>query len=130
MSLLNDLSVGKKMVFSGVTTTALLAVILAGLALWQSDQAQQIAADEVQKLASREQEGLLAGVVATLASQQELLEEKVVSDLNVARDVLQQIGMVGFSKESVEWRAVNQFSKASSTTSLPKMMFGETCFNG
>ena len=126
MSIFKNLSVGKKMVFSGVTTTALLAVILAGLALWQSDQAQQIAADEVQKLANREQEGILAGVVATLASQQELLEEKVVHDLNVARDVLQQIGVVGFSTEMVEWSAVNQLSKAGSTVSLPKMMAGET----
>nr|MBN2277178.1 Cache 3/Cache 2 fusion domain-containing protein [candidate division Zixibacteria bacterium] len=57
---------------------------------------------------------------------QQMLEKKVESDLNVARKVLNETGETSFAEESVEWEAINQYSKASSRVKLPKMYAGKT----
>lgn len=66
------------------------------------------------------------GVYAMCQAQQELLQQKVVYDLNVARQVLAQTGVVKLADETVEWQAVNQFTQSSSRVSLPRMMVGDS----
>jgi methyl-accepting chemotaxis protein len=63
---------------------------------------------------------------AMCQAQQELLQQKVNSDLNVARAVLSQTGAVSFAPETVPWKAVNQFTKASQEVTLARMMIGRT----
>jgi len=66
------------------------------------------------------------GVYAMCQAQQELLQQKVVYDLNVARQVLAQTGVVKLADETVEWQAVNQFTQSSGRVSLPRMMVGDS----
>jgi len=65
-------------------------------------------------------------VYAMCQAQQELLQQKVDGDLNVAREVLAQTGAVTFAKDTVAWKAVNQITKAAKDITLPKMLVGQT----
>jgi methyl-accepting chemotaxis protein len=78
-----------------------------------------IAAEEV------DLEHVAQQISSTCQVQQSLLEQKLAGDLNVARDLLRRAGTVTFSQEQVEWQAANQFTKASQTVQLPKMLLGD-----
>ncbi|HOA74965.1 MAG TPA: methyl-accepting chemotaxis protein [Phycisphaerae bacterium] len=63
---------------------------------------------------------------ATCQAQQELLQQKVNSDLNVAGDQLARAGGVRFDSEMVTWEAVNQLTSEKIRVQLPRMMAGDT----
>ena len=113
-----------KLIVSGMAATIIPMLIIVAIAVWQANQAENIAADEVQRMARENNEGIVEGIVAMVTSQQEVLEQKVVSDLNVARDVLRRTGRVSFSEDTINWQAVNQFTRERSNISLPRMMSG------
>jgi methyl-accepting chemotaxis protein len=121
-----NLTIGKKLIIAGLAATVIPLVIITAVSLWQGNKAEEVAKAEVQQLASERQERVLAGIINMLTSQQETLEQKVRSDLKVARDVLQQTGNIRFSEETVPWQAVNQFSKEKVSLHLPKLMVGTT----
>ncbi|MBN2601282.1 MAG: Cache 3/Cache 2 fusion domain-containing protein [Candidatus Marinimicrobia bacterium] len=54
----------------------------------------------------------------------DLLQQKVNGDLNVARYVLTRYGTVSLMKETVIWTAINQYTKEAQDIRLPKMSFG------
>ena len=56
--------------------------------------------------------------------QQSFLEQKLGADLNIARDLLRRAGAVSLAEDRIEWQATNQFTKATQTVSLPKMVLG------
>ena len=56
----------------------------------------------------------------------DLVQQKVDSDLNVARNCLTSYGKVKQSKEQVDWAAINQFSKKQTRVSLPKLTVGNS----
>ncbi|NLG42948.1 MAG: methyl-accepting chemotaxis protein [Phycisphaerae bacterium] len=56
--------------------------------------------------------------------QQGFLEQKLAADLNVARDLLRRAGAISLAEDRIEWQATNQFTKATQTVSLPKMVLG------
>ncbi len=64
-------------------------------------------------------------VHAMCQSQQEVLQQKVNADLRVAVDNLERQGAVSLAKDTVQWKAVNQISKAAKDISLPKLMVGQ-----
>jgi len=125
MVLLKNMKLGKILIVSGVITTSITALIITAIALWQGNRVEQIAKIETSSLATAGQKQIISDIIVMLTSQQEILQNKVLSDLNVARDVLQQTGAVGFGVETIEWQAVNQFSKKQSKVKLPKMMTGD-----
>ncbi|NLX14608.1 MAG: methyl-accepting chemotaxis protein [Phycisphaerales bacterium] len=63
-------------------------------------------------------------VYAMCAAQQEVLQQKVGYDLNVARDLLTQGGGITLMDEEIRWEAVNQFNRQTVSVSLPKMCVG------
>ncbi len=126
MSNIKDMKIGTKLVGIGIIISALLGIALIGISLGQSSRTEAIAKAEVQKLAIEIQENILAGVVNMVTSQQELLEQKVTANLNVAKDVLRQTGKLRFDAQTVEWEAVNQLTNESSTVRLPRMLAGTT----
>jgi len=69
---------------------------------------------------------IASDVHAMCQAQQELLQQKVNGDLNVAREMLCQGGIVSFAKDTIPWKAVNQTTKVSQDVSLPKMLVGQT----
>jgi methyl-accepting chemotaxis protein len=125
-SYFDNLSISKKLVFSGIVTSAALALLMTLVALWKGKQIEEFASKEAMVLARDGQIHICEGIIAMLKSQQEVLEEKLIADLNVARQTVNRLGSISFSKEQVEWQVTNQFSQEKSTISLPKMYLGST----
>lgn len=122
---LKNLTVAQKLILIGVTTTIIPLLVIAGFALSQANRAETVAASEVESLARQNNERIVAGVIAMVTSQKEVLEKKVASDLKVARDVLRQTGPVSLAEETVTWSAFNQFTRDETTVALPRMMVGD-----
>jgi len=54
----------------------------------------------------------------------DLLQQRINTDLNVARDVLTRSGAVKLMKETVTWTVINQYTKEAGDVQLPKMSVG------
>jgi len=79
------------------------------------------------KVAQREVNRIVDGLVLTCQAQTELLEKKVASDLNVALDVMGRLGEFNLATDQqVEWEAVNQFTKQTVVVRLPAVKIGQT----
>jgi len=108
----------------GMATTSLTAILLTGISFWLADRTEGIAANESLKLALEGQSQIVSGIIDSLASQQEMLKDKVGYDINVARDLLKRCGPISFGEAKVEWKAINQLSREQITVELPQMMVG------
>jgi len=64
-------------------------------------------------------------VLAMCQVQQELLEQKLRGDLNVARDVLRRAGGATLAAETATWKAVNQETGQTQEVVLPKMLVAQ-----
>ncbi len=129
MALLKNMTLGKTLIVTGIITTSITALIITSIAIWQSNHVENISKAETLKLAVDNQEQIISSIITMLTSQQEVLQQKVISDLNVAGEILQQAGKVGFADETIEWNAINQFSKKKITVTLPRMMAGDVLFD-
>ncbi len=123
---MKNMTIRMKLIIAGVVATIIPLLLIAAIAMWKAEQAEEIAADAVEQLARNQNEGIVSGIVAMVTSMQEVLEQKTISDLNVARDILRRTGRVHFAEETVQWQAINQFSREQTTLRLPRMMVGDT----
>ena len=137
------MSLGKKIVFSKLVLVAVPIALLTCIAIYQSARgfdralAQTRTAFESNNDASKQ--ALQAGGMTDLEHQatavydmcvamQEVLEQKLQSDLTVARDILHQTGEVHAAAETFTWNAVNQITNEAVTVELPALSAGETRF--
>jgi methyl-accepting chemotaxis protein len=75
-------------------------------------------------LAQKEVKGIVEGFVTMCKVQQGVMQTKVASDLLVAQSLLSSRGGVAPQSLSVEWEAVNQFSKEKRSVVLPLLQIG------
>jgi len=135
------MSLKAKLLVSKLCLAVVPVVIMGGVVFWQTRGAfQQIAAQTQAGLKENGEtarqalietgladlEHVARDVYAMCQAQQELLQQTVDYDLNVARDVLERAGTVKFAEEMVAWQAVNQFSNEAKSVTLPRMVVGET----
>ncbi|HPM23059.1 MAG TPA: methyl-accepting chemotaxis protein [Phycisphaerae bacterium] len=135
------MTLGKKIVTSKLTLVAVPIALLTFIAVYQStrgfDRAQEQARTAFQSATDAVKQSLEAGSVADLEHQatatydmcvamQEVLEQKLKSDLNVARDVLRSGGAVALASETVTWNAVNQVTNEAGSVALPVLRIGDT----
>ncbi len=64
-------------------------------------------------------------VLAMCRAQQELLQQKVTSDLGVARRLVQAAGKLSLSKEKATWEAVDPATGQTRKVELPRMLLAE-----
>ncbi|MBN1123745.1 MAG: methyl-accepting chemotaxis protein [Sedimentisphaerales bacterium] len=115
-----------KLLVIGIALTV-LPILAVSIVVWnQNNKMMEIAEQENEVLALSDLDHIAQGVYGMCQAQQELVQQNVDASLNVARDVLNQIGQITFSEESVNWEAVNQYNKNSISIDLPKMMVGST----
>ena len=81
---------------------------------------------ETTRLAYADLNHIAQGIHNVCLAQQQLLEQKVRSDLKVASNAFHRAGQVEFAKENVMWDTVNQFDKSLSRIELPRMMLDKT----
>ena len=110
-----------------------LGVCVVGTLLFQRGDVEQVIAESSENAGEQVLESakdattvIVRDVWRMCRAQQEAVQQKVDSDLNVARDMLNRVGAISFSDETVEWEAVNQYSKVKSPVNLPRMMVGDT----
>lgn len=122
---LKNMTIRSKLIIAGVLAAIIPLLIISAVAMRQADQAEDIASQEVMRLAHDNNESIVEGITGMVTSQQEVLQKKVESDLNVARHILQLTGRVYFGQESVSWQAINQFTGEDKSVNLPRMMAGD-----
>jgi methyl-accepting chemotaxis protein len=130
-----------RLLLSKLGLLALPTLLIPTVILWRAGEGSKLASAETQAgfraISSHGQRSLVeSGTVALVQTakdiramcqtQQDLLQQKVNSDLKVANSVLTQVGAVSFAPETVTWKAVNQLNRISKDVSLPRMMIGQT----
>src|SRR3989304_3749613 len=106
----------------GVVLTLVPMAVVSAVVYWQNREMIDAAKAESTKLAYAELDHIVQGVYHMCTAQQELLEEKVKADLNVADDVFNRMGQVSYASEKISWEAVNQFDHNVTRIELPKML--------
>jgi len=106
-----------------VLLLATLFVMLAVMANQKAVVGRKVRA-ELDRM-GRENIGQIAVDVYNLCKiSNDLLQQKINGDLNVARYVLTRYGTVKLMEETVTWAAINQYTKEVENVRLPKMSFG------
>ena len=131
----------KKLLTSKLCLAVFPAAIIATIILWQTGRAFDETMDQTKTGFGKACEAvhfalydsgkidmvhIAQGVYAMCNSQQELLQQKVNSDLNVSRHVLGEVGTAHFSDEQIAWQVTNQYTKEKKDLTLPGMYVGDT----
>ena len=124
--LVNRLSFRSKILILALVGIVVTSSVLM-VAVWQQRGALgETVLEEVDGLGRQQCAAIVNDVRTMLAVQSESIRQKVRSDLNVARHVLEVAGGASFGEEDVVWNAVNQYSKETTKVTLPKMLVGNT----
>jgi len=114
-----------KLIVLGVVLSVAPLGVVAFSTFYQNQHMVGAAADGLSKLAHENLTNTVSGIRTMVATQNEVLQKAVVSDLNVARRVMRDNGGLGFDfSETATWQAVNQYTKASESIDLPYMTLG------
>jgi Amt family ammonium transporter len=124
--MLENLPLRARILAIGIVMTLGLMTVVSIVVYWQNRTTIEMSRSESVKLAYADLDHIVQGVYNMCAAQQELLEQKVRGDLNVAREVFQNTGPVSFAGEKLSWKAVNQFDKRVSRLQLPRTLVGTT----
>jgi len=118
------LTIKQKIVgFFIVLLLAILFVMVIVIASQKAAVGQKVRA-ELDRM-GRENIGQIAIDVYNLCKiSNDLLQQKINGDLNVARYVLTRYSAVKLMKETVTWTVINQYTKEVRDMRLPKMSFG------
>jgi methyl-accepting chemotaxis protein len=123
-AMFSKMKLGPKLMIIGITLTLLPMFILALSSLIQYRNSLQVSRTESTKLAYADLDHIADGVYRMLQTQQEVLEQQMLNSLNVARDIVDRSGGFSFLDETVNWSAVNQYTRHSVPVQLEKMMIG------
>ncbi|MGE4506428.1 MAG: methyl-accepting chemotaxis protein [Desulfovibrionaceae bacterium] len=104
-----------------VTAGAILAVMLTRQAALQGQLASLLDASVAEEVAEVNRD-----IINLLDTQNDTLLQMLESNLNVARQLMQDIGTPSLDEQTVRWNAVNQITKDASATDLPRMVLGST----
>lgn len=117
-------SLGKQLVFYGLVGSIIPLLLFGVISLWQGGNSLRVSISTSRDLAYKDLDDIVKGVMAMVVTQQELLEQKVSADLNVAANEIAAVGGVRLTPAQTEWRARNQYTKEETVLSLPRMLIG------
>jgi methyl-accepting chemotaxis protein len=114
-----------KLIALGVILSVAPLGVVTFSTFYQNRHMAAAASDGLSKLAHANLTNTISGIRTMVATQNEVLQEAVISDLNVARRVMRDNGGLGFDlSETATWQAVNQYTKKSKPIDLPYMTLG------
>lgn len=126
-------SIKARIITISTTGVVAMSILIIGVLVFQhnvikkeSDKSQDQISTQLLDLTKGETAKVARGVYLMCRALQEATEKKVRYDLSVAREVLNRAGAVSFLNDTVEWNAINQFSKNTQTVKLKKMAVGDT----
>ncbi len=115
-----------KIILTSLSLVLVTVVSVLGVAIYQNTILSQRVSGEIDSLARREAACISQDVFFMCRSAQESVQLMVDAGLNVARETLTSLGEITFDADSVQWQAVNQYTKQPQQVSLARMMVGET----
>jgi methyl-accepting chemotaxis protein len=125
---LSNINIRTKLLMTGVLATLIpLAIIMASV-FSQNKKVVQVGERESLNLAYSGLDHIVDNLYTLAESHQEVTQKNINAALNVAGDLLKKGGGISFAPESVQWTATNQYTKATTELSLPKMMMGSSWF--
>ena len=122
--ILSSLKLKIKLMVFGILLSIVPLILISLISFFQDSQSEKIVEHETSNLAIENFENLVKGVYLTCKTSQEQVQDAVNRSLNVARDIMKQQGDVELSNETIEWQAVNQYTKDKQTLPLPKVLVG------
>lgn len=122
-------SINLKLIIHGGITMLATVIVLVGVCVWQSNVFNAKAQAEGDVLIDNDLDHIAGGVFNLIQAQNEAIEQKLIGDINVARDLLGRMGGVSLSPTEVaNWSALNQYTEEITDIELPKMLVGDTWF--
>nr|WP_320050193.1 Cache 3/Cache 2 fusion domain-containing protein [uncultured Desulfuromonas sp.] len=115
-----------KIILTSLSLVLVTVVSVLGIAMYQNNILSQRVSGEIDSLARREAACISQDVYLMCRSAQESVQLMVDTSLNVARETLTSLGGVALDTDSVQWQAVNQYTKQPQDVLLPRMMVGDT----
>ena len=117
----------KKLVSLGVTFSVFPLLIVACTTWMQTTESTEVSSAECAKLAWADLDHITGGVYNMCATQQDILQKMVTSDLNLASTLLRSSGNAHLQDDaSVAWNSINQDTKEARAVQLPRMCLGQT----
>lgn len=124
ISFFKNIKLTTKISSLGVGSVLITALALMALAVWQSRQYNDLAQREVDKLIDSDLDHIALGVYNLVKTVNDVVQQQVNHNLNVARLTLANAGGVKQTNEIVTWTASNQFTYKIDVIQLPKMVIG------
>ena len=119
-------SLRTKLILMGVSGIVVMAIVLALISFYTKSRMVGVTSKAIDQQAKNETARIAEGTYKTIATQDKLLRIKLRGDLNVALDQLEKNGPLSLAKETIAWKATNQFNKENKEISLPKFFAGKT----
>jgi len=125
MNLLARLSLRTRLLTTGVFLSFFPLLVVLLIVMAQNRRMNETAVTESTRLADADLEHITRSVVALCTAQQELLELGLRANINAASSQLRFVGTPSLSQDSVQWKAINQFSGEATELGLPVMNVGD-----
>jgi len=123
--MIKPLQIGTKLALFGVTCVILTTVALLAVGWWQTGVFGASVTAETKVLVDADLDHITDGVFDLVRTQDQLIQQTATNNLNVARRVLREQGATLSHSQTAQWTAINQFSKAETTVTLPQMLVGD-----
>ncbi|MDZ7260506.1 MAG: Cache 3/Cache 2 fusion domain-containing protein [candidate division KSB1 bacterium] len=118
------LTIKHKVMGLAIGAVLLSVLVMSILTAIEKNRVDAKVGDELNVLARDNISQIAKDVYSLCEAANDLIQQKVNSDLNVARETLNLYGAVEQSSETVVWQAINQITKTPTSIKLPKMMVG------
>ncbi len=119
------ISLRTRLLLFGPVVLVVPLIVVAVTVFRSEDHMSTRASEECRKLAYTDLDHVVKNVVSLCETQDAVLKTMVQDGLAVARKEVAASGGAHVAEETVTWNAVNQFTKASQTVTLPRLMVGD-----
>jgi methyl-accepting chemotaxis protein len=120
------MKIGPKLTLLGTALVGTTVACILGILLWQSSKVSETLTKHFDLQAQAEMTLAVDDARNLLDTQHATLAKQLENDMRVVLDLERRGGGLNLQNETVEWKAVNQITKAATTVSLPKMALGTT----
>jgi methyl-accepting chemotaxis protein len=121
----SHLKIRAKITVVSVSLVLITVIAVLGIALYSKASLKEGIGAEIDHLTRGEAKKIAQDVYLMCRTAQESVQLMVDAGLEVARDILHRSGDVSLGDDTLTWVAINQYTKASTTIDLPKMMAGD-----
>ena len=113
-----------KVIGLALLVSLLPVLVLLIITTVQKNRISKVVIEELDYLSHEYIAQIASDVLELCETSNELIQDQVDNNLNVARKILTEKGGTSFSSANITWTAVNQYSQEATVVSLPRMNVG------